>query len=169
MLERAALAQQLRGDADLADVVQHRGVLDVAQGGRVQPEHASDAAREVGDRERVARRVHVLCLERAHERVDRGEEARLELAGDALPVQREGGLQRHAPEQGQLGGAEGRAVQPQQAERADQRAVELHRHVGRQRGRGNCDPGGRPRSLADDTTVSPLASRSSATAERSRS
>ena len=85
--------------------MQHRSVLDVAQGGRVEPEHASDAAREVGDRERVARRVHVLRLERPHERVDRGEEARLELAGDALPVQRQRGLQRHALEQRELGGA----------------------------------------------------------------
>ena len=107
-VERAALAQELRGDADLADVVQHGGVLDVAQRRRIEAEHPADPAREVGDRERVARGVHVLRLERTHERVDRGQEARLELARDALAVERQGGLQRHALEQGELGRRERR-------------------------------------------------------------
>ena len=65
----------------------------------VEAEHAPDAAREVDDRERVARGVQVLRLERAHERVDRRQEARLELARDALAVERERDLQRHALEQ----------------------------------------------------------------------
>ena len=128
----------------------------------IEPEHATDAAREVGDRERVARRVHVLRLERAHERVDRGQEARLELAGDALAVERERGLQRHALEQRELGRAERPARQPQQAERADQRAVQLHRHLGRSAAGGIAAiPVGSSRSLARRHDRLAAASRSS--------
>ena len=115
--------------------MQHGRVLDVAQGDRIEPEHATDAACEVGDRERVAGRVHVLCLEGAHERVDRGQEARLELARDALAVERQRGLQGHPLEQRELGRSRTAAREPQQAERADERAVQLHRHLRRERRR----------------------------------
>ena len=69
--ERAGLAQQLAGDADLADVVQQGAVAEPVELGAADPQPLADRDREVGDLVGVVGGVGVLQLDRVGEDAER--------------------------------------------------------------------------------------------------
>src|SRR5439155_8433324 len=79
--EGSGLGQDLRGDPDLADVVEQGSKLKPLQGLLVELEPAAEAEGEVSDRPGVGRGVRVIRLERIRERLDRRDEGSLQALG----------------------------------------------------------------------------------------
>ena len=128
LVERARLAQELRGDSDLADVVQCGAVLEAAKRGGPQSQPATDGDGEVDDRERVSRRRGILDLERADERLDRREEAGLGELRRAVRAQRERDMRRDVLEHRDLVGPERRPRDARHDEASAQHAVDHDRN-----------------------------------------
>ena len=72
VVELAGLVQHVVGDADLADVVQHRDGLDLGHRPRLEPEPVRDGDRQVADGVGVLAGVAVAGLERGRQRAHDG-------------------------------------------------------------------------------------------------
>ena len=82
--ERAGLVQHGVGHADLADVVQARGVAEVAQLQAPEPDALADPLRQQDHPVRVLAGVAVAQAERARQHVDRRSQQRLVVVRGAL-------------------------------------------------------------------------------------
>jgi hypothetical protein len=86
--QRAGLAEDLAGDADLADVVEEGAVAEAVQLGAGNAHPGADGGGQVGDLVGVVGGVGVLQLDRVGEDADRGEEGALEFADQLTAVDR---------------------------------------------------------------------------------
>ena len=124
--ERAGLAEDLGGNADLADVVEQRTELDALQRVAIELQLATDEDRDVADPAGVRRGVFVVRLERVRERSDRLDEGSLELVVVLRALDRELRLVRETRDELQLPALR-RAVADGRGERSDTRALETER------------------------------------------
>src|SRR5262249_45547816 len=104
--EPAGLRQDLARDPDLPDVVQERAELEPLQHAVVKADLAADTKREIGDPACVRRGVLVVRLECVRKRLDRLDEAALEILVVRCVRDREAGLVREAAEETELALAE---------------------------------------------------------------
>ena len=86
--QRPGLAQDLAGDADLADVVEQGAVAEPVQLDAADAHPGADGGREVGDLVGVVGGVGVLQLDRVGEHADGGEEGALQFGDELAAVDR---------------------------------------------------------------------------------
>ena len=144
--QRAGLLEDLRRDADLADVVEERGELEPLEPVAVEAQLAADEQRHVGDPACVRGRVRVVRLECVRERRDGRHERALEALVVLGALDRELRLVRETCEQTQLAVVEP-AVADRRGERRHPVALEPQRrdHVAGDRGRCRRPRSGRRR------------------------
>src|SRR2546421_621158 len=90
--ERSRLLEDIAGDADLADVVQQRAILQQAQLFAGQPQPPPDIDGELGGLPRMRLRVAVLGVQRRRQRADGGDIALLLLLPSAFVFTKQGGI-----------------------------------------------------------------------------
>ena len=117
--ERRGLVEDVAGDPDLADVVQHGGVLEHAQLGVGEPHAAADGDGHGRQRVGVRGRVLVLGLHGGGQRGHRLEVHAVELVVGLGVLQGDGDLAADGGEQRELLGAELARVAEAHGERAD--------------------------------------------------
>ena len=144
--EASRLGEDLGANADLADVVQERGVAQRAQLGVGEAERAAGVEREVGDHVGVVGGVGVLGLQDVGEDPERGGEGGLQLLGQPRAVQRGADLGGDGVGEQEVVVAEGVGGELLEVQDAPDRAVDVDREAtarsrGRGAGRGAGSPG----------------------------